>query len=488
MRYLSPGLLNVDVKGMRGLAGRREDFEIQPVVINLVATMEDFGGVELVPGEETTLEVPLPGLLPNANIKGLKTVLEVWDEESQAVSDKSSLKQTSVIEEVGGEKKTYNVDLKIPALPRNISLRLDGGEVFWSFSGTLLKGTYNLPAFVEQINSYLDKLPEDSKEVSLKFLVKSDAPGRVKVLIKNVEYSLIKTKSWPNSLDDTTRSDRNLQLDFGMIKRIELDPSPEQGRQVFLSKIDLDIGGEFSRERYFKNIEEHNGKEFATVSSDYSLAQSFKSDIPLLVVGITGLFRADSKAELYIELQNDSGGFPAAEPPLAKSNLILAPDQDKEEKQWAYTSFEAQVNLKPEKQYWIVIKGIQGKALIALQSKSDQYSQVVLYNRGGQLWKGFVGRSEKPLSALLRLVFLPDIDNQVAAVEIGIEGAEDFQRLDPRPEAQTISFDIPQGKDLKQPVIVVKSQARGTLSIANVIQEYTPVGKNALFKLLNRTI
>jgi hypothetical protein len=71
---------------------------------------------------------------------------------------------------------------------------------------------------------------------------------------------------------------------------------------------------------------------------------------------------------------------------------------------------------------------------------------------------------------LIRLVFLPAADNQSAAVQIGINGAH-WQPFDPTPEAKTLTFNL-SGSGIRQAGIVIKSQARGALTLANVIQEY----------------
>ena len=118
----------------------------------------------------------------------------------------------------------------------------------------------------------------------------------------------------------------------------------------------------------------------------------------------------------------------------------------------------------------MVFKGIQGKALLALGQASEDYLGRVVVNRGGQLWKSINRRNPTGTAALARLVYLPEIDNQLAAIEIGIEGVTSPERLTPG-EAQSISLK-PTGASSTAPVIIIKSHARGTLTIANVIQEY----------------
>lgn len=471
--------LDVAVKGARGLANQAELYARRHNVLSVKDLSERFGFVALKPGEETTVAVSLPGVPLNADIKKLKASIQI---QPGAESEKTSLQQTSTVQE-GSKSTTYNVDIEVPALPRNLSLRLDGGEVFWTSSSATNEGTFELPDFVEQANQYLDKLPAGTSEVALVFLVQSDGPGRVKLTVdqSSLSYSAIQTQAWPNPLDDTIRLDRNLELDFGSVELLTLDALAADTLGLSLAKVSADIGGQFGKERLFTNVPTHDGKEFATISSDYSLAQSvalsesiLSTDKPLHAAGVAALFQVDEKLELYVEIQQDSGGFPSASAPLAKSNLTLAADDERGVSQWVFANFEQPVDLKLDTPYWIVFKGIQGKALLALGAPSEDYLGRVVVNRGGQLWKIINRKRPVATCALARLVYLPELDNQSAAIEIGIEGASSLERLDPTPEARTISLQRPAGNlRIYQPVIIIKSHARGTLTIANVIQEYT---------------
>jgi hypothetical protein len=476
MKFQVPAI-DVGIKGTRGLAGMSAIYQVRPEVLVAVDVSQRFGFVALKPGEETAVAVSLPGVPLNADIKKLNAQIEI---RAGSDSEKSSLKQTSTVQE-GNDEKTYNVDIEVPALPRNLSLKLDGGEVFWTSSSATVEGIYDLPEFVEQVNSYLDKLPAGSTKVDLVFLVSSDGPGQVKITVdeSSLEYSAIQTQAWPNPLDDTVRLDRNLQLDFGNIERVQLDALPAGDRGRFLlDKVSADVGGQFGEERLFTSVATHSGKEFATISNDYSLAQAFEltesivsTNKPLHAAGIAGLFQVDDKLELYVEIQEDSGGFPSAKPPLAKSNLTLVAGSGGEVSQWNFATFEQPVDLKLDTAYWIVFKGIQGNARLALGEPSEDYLGRVVVNRGGQLWKSINRKNPTGTSALVRLVYLPEIDNQLAAIEIGIEGAAPLERLNPG-AAQTISLKAPAGLKTAEPVIIIKSHARGTLTIANVIQEY----------------
>lgn len=363
-------------------------------------------------------------------------------------------------------------------------MRLDGGDVFWSLGGAGALGEHPLPDFVEQANAYLDRLEPGVEEVILKFLVKSDGPGRVKIRIEEngVEYSVIRTQSWENPLDNTVRLDRTFQLDFGDVERITLDPfSGPNNSSLSLSAVRADLGGEFEPERLLGDFDSHDGKEFATISGDYSLAQELMIEKkttakPIRCAGVTGVFQAEAEADLYLEIRDDAGSSPSSGPPLAKSNLSIAPPGKEENGRWAFARFEAPVDLSPETAYWIVVKGIRGQARLGLgplaDEQPDKYLRGARVNRGGQVWKGLSRPYAPPTSALLRLVYLPEIDNQSAAVEIAVEKSS--QRIDPKPEAQAVSLALPEGRGAGKSEIVIKSHARGTLSIANVIQEHRP--------------
>jgi hypothetical protein len=470
------GYLNEGLKGVRGLYGDYVVAGLQIANVDLVGFAATLDGVKLEPGAETPVIIPLPDVPRNADIKSLKAFIEVRKDASDQTS---SIKQTSVVNEEG-VAKTYNVDISLPDLPMNISVKLDGGEVFWSFAGREMEGERELPNFTEQVNDYLDRLPANVEEVALKFLVKSDGPGRVKISVKEVKHTEIQTQSWPNPLDNTVRLDRNFQLDFGGIEKVTLDSYAGRTKQpLSISAIRVDVGGEFGPERLLGGFEAHRGVEFATVSNDYSLAQGFNIGKELTAnhircAGVTGAFQADAETELYVEIQSDAGDFPASGAPLAKSNLTLSPEQGLGNVRWAFAKFEAAVDLNPETAYWIVVKGIRGRARLGLQSQPGSYLQRAAVNRGGQLWKDLSRPSTgdaPPAAALLRLVYLPEIDNQSSAVEISAEGA--IERIDPKPEAQTLSLSPPAGRGAGKAVIIVKSHARGSLSIANLIQEYT---------------
>ena len=467
--------LDIGIRGTRGLPISELASDLRLDAIHVVGLAAAINFVALKPGEDTRVVVPLPVPL-NADIKTLKARIEV----AASTAAPETLQQTSKVKEGTDNPKEYKVDIELPAVPRTLTVRLEGGEVFWTSSTAVVAGSFELPDFVAEANTYLDSLPPGTRDAALVFLVKSDGPGRVKISVdeSSLTYSIIQTEAWPNPLDDTLRVDRNLQLEFGSVERIPLrELSGAAQHKLSLRKLTADVGGNFGPERLFTNVADHDGKQFATISGDYSLAQSLEltedmvgTNKALHAAGVSLLLQVESKTELYVEMQADEGARPATKPALAKSNLAI--DPEKGTTQWFLARFDQPVDLSLDTRYWIVIKGIQGQALLALGGKSEAYLDAVLVNRGGQLWKPLSRRETVAGNALARLVYLPEIDNRSAAVEIGIEGVAQLQRLDPQPEAQTIALDPP-AAFRSAPVIVIKSHAAGTLTLANVIQEYS---------------
>lgn len=470
MNLKFPEIFNVSVKAARGFAFNQAVYALRPEKFFMASFPDvDKGFIPLELGEETEILVRLPGNIPaNANIKRIAGKFHA--------RDMAGLEPQQTKVDVDGPegKKAYNLGVETPSRPRNIELRLDKGDIFWTFTGILTKESYDLPNFAKQVNAYLDKVEPEGDQITLRFLVKSDTNGKAKITIEDedIEYSQLQTQIWENPLDNTFRIDRNLQLEFSASKEVPLGPiSDNAHKQISLRRIEIDVGGEFGRERLLGSVKSHEGKEFATIGSEYSLAQKFELDTPIQCVGVSGLFRVEEDTELYIEIQKEDNGFPAAGSPLTKANLSLTPDEKNIITQWAFSKFEVPVNLKTELLYWIVIKGIQGKVRLGLQDQKETYLKEVLVNRGGQLWKSVNHASNSTTAAFLRLAYLPEVDNQMAAVEIGIKGTSLIQSLDPGAEAQTISFKV-DGIDIKEPAIIIKSHARGMLNIANVIQEY----------------
>jgi hypothetical protein len=247
-----------------------------------------------------------------------------------------------------------------------------------------------------------------------------------------------------------------------------------------VSAIHLDAGGKFSADRLLGTVEIHDGRQYATVSQDFSVAQSMtftKSILKTAIqsTGIAGYFEAGAKAEFYIELQNDQAGSPASGAPLAKANVSFVPADKGDPQPWTFAKFEKQTELKPDTPYWIVAKGVHGSVRMGLKTSAPQNANAavvrsgLLLNRGGQIWKPLTNFVSPQMEALLSLVYVPQTDNQTAAIAISVGGVT--QQIDPQASAKTIAFSIaavPSGAS----ALMIESRGMGSLTVANVIQEY----------------
>jgi hypothetical protein len=494
---------NGKVAEARGLVGQEMAIgvDLRPDLIYVDAVT--IGFVELRPGEETTIVVSVAGLPPNANVRSISATLTV------AETLNSPLPETvnaSITRGSGNQTETQNFASSVtPSLrPRNVQVRLDQGSVFWSHDGTLTEDSYILTDFASAVNRYLDQA-KITGETKLQFQIKSDTPGRLRIEINpgSLHYTLLQTQTWPNPLDGTIRLDRNMSVDFGQVTQFQLDPP--QGRplvRLMLDRVRLDVSGQIGAERLLGDAPPHSSAQFATISGDYGLAQSFrlqeatpppvpgsmpapaggtpalfKAGVQVHVAGVTGVLAADAEAELYIEIQKDANGHPATDPPLGRLNLTLVPAQNRPSP-WLYAAFQATADLDPDTLYWVVIKGIRGKARLGLQTGPASYLHQTLINRGGQLWKPVLGRKSLPSQdataplALLRLVYLPEPDTQTAGIELRL-GDVGMQRLDPSNAVQSVTVEGG-GPVAPGSVLTLCSFALGTVTLANVVQEFAP--------------
>lgn len=454
-----PEALNVKMTSARGLVG--EAYSMRPGIVDVFGTVL-FTYIPLKAGEETPVLVIVPDLPRNANVELITAELQVSDAMSSPPPDKASVK----IRQGTGSETALTVITDAPTRPRNVSIRLDQGEPLWNFGGSLVKDSYDVPNFAQQLNAFLDKVkPNADGSVTLNFLVKSDTVGAVKIRIAEKRLSRLQTQTWPNELDQTLRVDRNLQLEFGQRHELPLDAI--QG-QPALTAIRMDVGGTFGAERMLGPAQEHAGHDFATISSDYAVAQGLVLDKAMKAVGISGAFVADGEAELYVELQPDANGAPAADAPLAKSNLTLRASASAATP-WVYAAFAAPADLSADTSYWIVVKGVRGNVRLGVDTDEESYLRHVVVNRSGKLWKRF-DHSATPYVSLVRLVYLPETDNQSAAVRVGVNESL-WQGVDPGPTPTSMAFALG-GAGISAAAIVIESQARGALTLANVTQEY----------------
>ena len=445
--------------------------------------------ITVLAGKDTPIPVKVLALPPNASIERVVATLAVADASGTPA-------QTNVGVEIKKDGKPndpasgrFAVAVDEPTRPRNVELRLGGGEPFWSFGGVLTADEYDLPDMAVAVNAYLDAARLEAPLAELPFVLRSDTSGRVGIDITELTYSQVKTQWWPNPLDGTARIDRNLALDFGAVERLVLDPLIEPPRPVQLRALRLDVAGQFGPDRLLGDAEAHYGREFATISAEYALAQSVRvSDTlvkePCRCSGVACLLSGDAEAEVYVELQADEDGRPAAAPPLAKCNLSFTPAPAGTVPRWTLAPFAVPAELKTATPYWIVVKGVRGAVWLWLRpagaaggSAAPMEHGAIHLSRGGQLWKPMFRHDPTSRAALLGLVYLPGEDDQTAAIRLLAAGAPAsaepaVTRLDPDKAAATVSLDLPAGVDWNQLVLEVHAYAQGTLTIANVIREY----------------
>lgn len=476
----------------RGLAGHelRLVTDLRPDTFAAAIGALRPGYVELESGAEVAVPVNVPNLPPNANISHLAATLSVEATAVDAASAQATVVKVTTGAGADAKSQAFAVSVTPSGLPSNVQVRLEEGETIWTHGGTLKAATYPLGDLAAQANAYLDqaKLPAGTTTLNvLRFLVKSDTPGRVKIDLDadSPQYTLLQTETWDNPLDGSVRIDRNLELDFGSVDRIELDAlagAPSDG--LAPHSVTFDVTGQLRPERLLGHLATHDGSQFATVSSDYSVAQAirlgdaglgFRAGATVQVAGVTGVLRVAEETELYVELRSDAGGTPSSEPPLASLTATLPPDENTGTS-WRYAAFDAPAELTVDRDYWVVFRGIRGAARLGLAA-AGQYLGDVRVNRGGQLWKSLnrksqtTGESPSPFAAVVRLVYLPGLDDQTAALEIRLDGEAEPHLSDPSPTPQRITLDAPAGTDHRA-ALVVSSHARGTLTLANVVQEF----------------
>ncbi len=485
MEFASPVLTSWGIKAQRGFTGEAYAARPETFVVGIMAALE---AVAIKGGQETPVAVDVPQLFPNANVTSITATLTV-------VSDgNAGAKQTTQVGITEGTDQR-NLQVSVNAVDglRNAQVRLNNGAVFWTHAGPVLAADYAIPDFSVQANAYLDKYkaPGDGK-VTLQFMVKSDTDGSVLITIKDVQCTLLQTQSWKNELDSTFRVDRTFKLTFNQIEHLPVGAvTPPQGHTASVFNVHLDAGGQFGADRLLSEIETHDGGEFATVSQEFSLGQQatafagasgpnsrFKDLLKSTIqcTGVAGYFEADDKAEFYVELQADQSGSPAGDAPLAKANVAFTPADKKNPQLWTFAKFEKPAELKPDTPYWVVVKSVLGTIRLGLKvSDANPSTQppvtrgALLLNRGGMIWKSF---ASEPLEALLSLVYVPQPDNQTAAIHISIGEGDPGELIDPQSTAKTISFPA---AGAGTPLLIVGSRGLGSLTIANVIQEYQAV-------------
>jgi len=465
--------MQVGFKGVRGLA--TEILAplplITPGIFFIDTPMAESEEVTIKPGGEVTATVTLPtDILADAHFTRIRAGLIP----GKAPGTPAQLTQKSTITEEGGNPQTFNVDISLPATPASLSVLLPGGKPFWSFNQPMTESSYPFPELAEEVNTYLDRtLVEAGKvevPIKLPFVIQSTGGGTAKVSIYGLAFVRLKTEKWENEMDGTIRLDRNLALEFGQVETIPLSPL-DNAAGLTLEQIRMDVGGKFGPHRLLGRVEVPDGRESATISPEYSLAQGFRLENQVQAVGLTAPFSTKGEAEIYLEIQPDNNGMPASATPLAQAALKLsAPQGEAGKAGWEMANFQTAVELQAHQPYWLVLKGIRGQVLLPLKNQEDTYLSAILVNRGGQLWKPFQ-LSQSGAIPLIRLLYQPGLDNQTGAVVLRLQGSNVRQPLDPVAAGQPVNLKPPADAALPA-VLIIESQAKGTLSLANLVQEY----------------
>lgn len=468
LQFFGSGKSTIDLKGLRGLAYSENIYSVRPDIITVVHFFHEY--VDLDPGKEIEVSVATD-LPPNANVHTIKATLYVADSTKNPAPQEAKIG----IKKNNDAEDSYQVKVDTPNRPTNIQIRLDQGDPIWNFGGTLVEFEYELPDFSEALNIYLDRVQPENGRIALRFLIKSDTAGRAGISIARSQYEFtqIQTQSWINELDSTVRLDRNLTLEFSSIERIPLDPVSDLATGASLLNIKFDAAGELGSERLWGSVASSAGNDFATISSQYSIAQLIQVDQPISCAGLSLLVHSDSQSELYLELQSDLNGFPSAQVPLVKANLNLEASDPSKPSAWIYVPFEQPADLLAATPYWIVVKGIRGVVNLSLELNTVESSGLILVNRGGAFWRRLHTNSGPSPTGMIRLVYIPEPDTNIAALEIVEESSGISRRVDATENPQNIVVEFPQGSIAGSPVLVVRSYARGTITLANIIQEYS---------------
>lgn len=460
-----PQVLNVDVAAARTVTPMYAALTPWHTSVLMVPEAKS-EAVPVSPGGETIVPVMLDETIaPDANFTTISALLRY---EAPDDGGGGQVLQSSAVKK-NGETTTYEVTTDLPAVPLSLSLHLEGGEVLWTSGSPATGGGYQLPDLAEAVNAYLERQAAEGEietPIELRFVVEASVGGKVTIELWELGYVRLKTWSWTNELDDTVRVDRNLTLDFAGAAAVPLESLNDP--RLRLERITLDVGGTFEPERMLGEVMAHDGRAFATISSDYSLGQAFIPPSDIALVGVSGFFYSPSQAELYLEVQSDHGGVPARDEPLASGKLALAPAEDGRG-DWQLVRLDAPADLEEATRYWLVLKGIQGRVLMGLQAQSETNLRETQVNRAGTMWSPYGG---DPLP-LLRLVYLPGVDNQAAAVTVYLSGTEVKQALDPAGQSARVTLPVP-ASFTGAPTLLFTSHARGTLNIANVVQTYIP--------------
>ena len=485
MQIKSPNQISVSITGARGLAYDKIAYDSRPGLFTVGEFIAAAAAVDVKAGEDTAVPVQVPNLPANANVLSITARLTIFEPSSAAATEQTS---TVKVAQDGGKPSSFGISVDPTPGLRNVQVRLQGGQTIWNHAGTAAPGPYDIPDFAPQANAYLDQAKITGNSVTLQFLVKSETAGSVQITIgPNLDFVLLQTQSWKNELDSTIRVDRNLQLDYNSVEELQLEDIAASG-SITRAGIRFDAGGKFEPGRLLGEVTTFDGRQNATISPDYSLAQKIQLGSTVLkksiqCSGISSYVEGNSPADLYFELQPDAGGVPGNVAPLASSNVPYKPPEKGSRQLWTFAAFSKPAELNLDTPYWVVIKAVRGVVRLGLQNAAPDPSQPVtfssaLINRGGQRWKCLAlaskGRGDTcstAIAALARVVYLPGPDDQTAAIHALVGNSAAEQRFDAAAKPVNVSLDLTRNTQ-KQATLIIRSHARGMLTLANVMQEY----------------
>ena len=437
----------------------------------------------LVPGEETPVTVNVATLRGNSNVRRISATLLVADATSVPKPEATVATVDSTASEA---TDTVAVTIATPRRPRNVRIRLEAGTPFWTHPTPLVEPQYALPDFADAVNAYLDAAGLTGEGVPLRFLVHSDTPGLIGIRIDPaaVDATVIHMQSWTNAVDRTIHLDRTLPLDFATTEEIPLNPvdAPGTGR-ITLLQVSAEVGGTVGAERLLGEVTAGTSGESATVSAEYALAQRTTPGIALQCVGIGAYLMNAAPARIYAELQPEVNGAPGVGAPLARAEVALpAPTAARIGGGWMYIAFERPGAIEAGQSCWMVLRGIEGEARLALERAGNgaTFETGAVMSRGAQRWLP-VAPGRAP-AAMLRLVHMPGPETGSAPLELevrraganGSGGATTLarQRVDPKGTQRPVALSLGAGVERVPLTLVVRSYARGSVRLANVTQEY----------------
>lgn len=428
----------------------------------------------LEPGKEAVIELPVAGLPLNADVKKCTGRILPGVRSRFASPEQSSTGVT--ITGPGNKTEDYTIAVDAPTRPRNVTVRLDGGDVFFRFGDQMTANEYALPDFSANVNAFLDAYA-GPLPVRLRFIVTSDSTGSADIALDPLDFTRIQTQTWANAADGTTRADKSFELDFGDLRDAELLPLPVDGSQGKLVALSFDVTGEFGPERTLGDATLHHAtNEFATISSDFGIAQRVRPAVEAQCTGIALAIANESAATLYVGLYADLDDLPdTSRPTLGEAQVEVTAGDGAPH--WCYATLQAPVMLPPDQPAWIVCRGIQGSVRHAVVRAEVALLEQLRISRGGHLWRAFSQSDPDAPRGLARLVYLPNAENGAAAVEVVLASASSgvahaSSALDPTAQVNSQRLALGSVAAGEHIVASIRSSARGTLTLQKVIQEY----------------